>query len=338
MIRSFSTMFLLFPAAFLVGCGEQSPQPAAGDSAAGTDETNAGTPVRLALNWYAEAEHGGYIAAKELGLYRDAGIDIDIRQGGPGAPNLVIQELAAGRIKFAISNADLVVLGRAKNVPLVAVMAPLQQSPRCIMVHKSSGIETLQQLANVELAISDSRPFALWMKKKLPLANVTMVPFSGQVGEFVLKKDFAQQAYSFSEPFTAKEADSDPKVLMLSDIGFNPYASLLVTTEDTITNEPELVRSMVTASVTGWQRYLNDPTLTNQRIHEDNDEMSLKSLSYGAEAMPALCNPDDNQPPCGMTTERWQTLIDQIVEVGEIEINTVKATDCLDASFLPLSH
>ncbi len=335
MIRSFSVIFLLFPAVFLVGCGHQPPQPAAGDSSADSNTTNAGTPVQLALNWYAEAEHGGYIAAKELGLYRDAGIQIDIRQGGPGAPNLVIQELAAGRIKFAISNADLVVLGRAKNVPLVAVMAPLQQSPRCIMVHKSSGIENLQQLANVELAISDSRPFALWMKKKLPLTNVTMVPFSGQVGEFILKKNFAQQAYSFSEPFTAKEAGGDPKVLMLSDIGFNPYASLLVTTEQTIANEPELVRNMVTASVEGWQRYLNDPTPTNQRIHEDNDEMSLESLAYGAQAMSELCKSDDGQRQSGMTPNRWQTLIEQIVQVGEIKANSVTASDCFDTSFLP---
>ena len=81
MIRSFSVIFLLFPAVFLVGCGHQPPQPAAGDSSADSNTTNAGTPVQLALNWYAEAEHGGYIAAKELGLYRDAGIQIDIRQG-----------------------------------------------------------------------------------------------------------------------------------------------------------------------------------------------------------------------------------------------------------------
>lgn len=330
MIRCSPKIFLLVFAAFFTGCGDSS-QKTSGD--AGSESTSA-TSVRLALNWYAEAEHGGYVAAKELGLYEKAGLNVDIRQGGPGAPNLVIQELAAGRINFAISNADLVVLGRAKGVPLVAVAAPLQRSPRCIMVHESSGIEDLKQLQNVELAISDSRPFALWMKRKLPLTNVTMVPFSGQVGEFILKKDFAQQAYSFSEPFVAQEAGGDPKVLMLSDIGFNPYASVLVTTEDTIANQPDVVRGMVTASVSGWEAYLLNPTATNQRIHDDNDEMSLEALAFGAETMQPLCTSTDGQSLCGMTAERWQTLIDQIVEVGEIEANSVHAADCFDTSFL----
>lgn len=320
--------FTLLACAFLLaGCGESSR-----DSAADTDSI---TSVRLALNWYAEAEHGGYVAAKELGLYEDVGLDVDIRQGGVGAPNQVIQELAAGTIKFAISNADLVVLARGKQVPLVAVAAPLQQSPRCIMVHDSSGIETLSQLKNVDLAISDSRPFALWMKKKLPLTNVTMMPFSGQVGEFILKKNFALQAYSFSEPFVAKEAGGDPRVLMLSDIGFNPYASVLVTTEEMIANEPGTVRRMVTASIAGWKAYLSDPKATNQQIHHDNQEMSIESLTFGAEAMQALCKSDDGQPLCGMTTARWQTLIDQIVEVGEIENGDVNAAECFDTSFLP---
>lgn len=313
-----------------LGCGgnaSETPSTGAGNSGLST--------VGLALNWYAEAEHGGYIAAQHLGDYRNAGLGVEIRQGGPGAPNLVIQELAAGRINFAISSADLVVLGRAKGVPLVAVLAPLQQSPRCIMVHASSGIERLRDLKDVELAISDSRPFALWMKKKLPLTNVTMVPFSGQVGEFMLKQKFAQQAYSFSEPFVAKEAGGDPRVLMLSEIGFNPYASVLVTTEETIASQPEIVRGMVTASAAGWQAYLDDPMSTNLKIHDDNSEMSLESLAFGAAALKPLCQSDDGQPAGGMTAVRWQTLIDQIAEVGEIEPGQVRAEECFDISFLP---
>lgn len=289
--------------------------------------------VTLALNWYAEAEHGGYVAMRELDLLRDSDVSLTIQQGGPGAPNLVIQELAAKRIKFAVSNADLVVLARAKGVPLVAVAAPLQMSPRCIMVHEASGFQSLKDLSNVELAISDSRPFALWMKHKLPLTNVTMVPFSGSVGEFLQKPRFAQQGYVFSEPFVAKEKGADPKVLMLSDIGFNPYSSLLVTTQELIDEEPELVASIVRASVEGWKHYLANPDQVNAAIHRDNQDMSLESLSYGVQAMKPLCETAD--PLCSMSLERWQTLIRQIEELKEIESGSVKPEDCFTTSFLP---
>ncbi len=333
-VTAFATLFraarwMLVLTAVMVasGCGETDTS---GDAA-----TEGLTKVDLALNWYAEAEHGGYVAAAELGYFRETGLDMNIRQGGPGAPNLVIQELAAGRIEFAISNADLVVLARAEGVPVVAVAAPLQQSPRCIMVHEASGIESLQDLKDVELAISDSRPFALWMKKKLPLTNVTMVPYSGQVGEFLQKQKFAQQGYVFSEPFLAKENGGDPKVLMLSDIGFNPYSSLLVTTEDVIKNKPTLVSTVVSASTRGWRSYLADPDAINASIHKKNDDMSLAALAFGAEAMQPLCKPADGEPLCNMTLERWATLVKQIEELGEIEPDSVDPADCFNVGFLP---
>ena len=65
--------------------------------------------VQLALNWYAEAEHGGYIAAQSHGFYPAQGLTVEIIPGGPGAPQQVIAELAAERISFAISDADNVV-------------------------------------------------------------------------------------------------------------------------------------------------------------------------------------------------------------------------------------
>ncbi|MFY9252255.1 MAG: ABC transporter substrate-binding protein [Fuerstiella sp.] len=311
------------------GCGTSGPADKSADS---TDDVQR---VTLALNWYAEAEHGGYVAGVKLGYFGESGLDVDIQQGGPGAPNLVIQELAAGRIQFAISSADMVILARSKGVPIVAVAAPLQNSPRCIMVHKAAGMNSLHDLANVELAISDSRPFALWMKKKLPLTGVTMVPFNGLVGEFLQKPNFAQQAYVFSEPFVAQENGGDPQTLMLSDIGFNPYSSLLVTTEDVIRNDPTLVKKMVEASVKGWTAYLDSPDEVNESIHADNEEMSLASLKFGVETMKPLCQPENGTPLCGMQPERWATLIQQIEELGEIETGAVVAAKCFDTSFLP---
>lgn len=314
----------------LSGCQDDAPDGA--DSAISAGATSA----TLALNWYPEAEHGGFVAADELGLFRKRSVEVQIEPGGPGAPNQVILDLATGRVQFAVSNADLVVLARAKDVPIVAVAAPLQHSPRCIMVHESSGIDSLHELKNVELAISEARPFALWMKHKLPLTGVSMVPFSGQVGEFVLRTDFAQQAYVFSEPFVAREQSSDPKVLMLSEIGFDPYASLLVTTEDLIQQNPELVRNVVQASVEGWQSYLQDPRTVNEALHQLNRDMSLDALEFGVTAMKPLC--ETGGATFGqMKADRWQTLVDQIEQIGEIEPNTISAEDCFTNEFLPSS-
>lgn len=282
----------------------------------------------MALNWYPEAEHGGYFAADELGIFDQHQLNVEIIPGSPGTSRVILQELATGRVSFAISSADQVVEQRARGLPIVALLAPVQQSPRCIMVHKSSGIGSLEELANVELAVSETRPFALWMKKQLPLTNVTFVPFNGLVGEFLSKPNFAQQAYVFSEPFIATEQGSDPVSLMLSDIGYNPYASVLVTSEKMLAEQPETVSKMQKAAQAGWLEYLKDPQVTNIRIHSENSDMSLAALEYGAEALTKLCETEDEAPIGKMISARWQQLIDQMVELEVIEANSVQAEEC----------
>jgi NitT/TauT family transport system substrate-binding protein len=329
MFRVLATVGLVF---CMTGCTERD-QVASGPT--GSPSGASHTSVKLALNWYPEVEHGGFIAAETLGLCDEKALDVEIIPGGPGAPQLVISELAAERIDFAVSDADNVVKARSVGLPIVAVMATMQNSPRCIMVHESSGFSTLNDLANIELAISDSRPFALWLKKKLPLTNVTMIPFNGLVGEFLVKPNFAQQAFVFSEPFVAKEKGSDPQVLMVSDTGFNPYASVLITTEKMIADKPDVVESMVRASIEGWTRYLADPAMTNDRIHEMNMDMSPAALKFGAEKIAALCQPTEDVPLGSMTLERWQTLVQQIEEIEDIENGSVRPEECFTTRFVP---
>jgi NitT/TauT family transport system substrate-binding protein len=307
----------------LLVCGCAEPQPS--ESSATNKDHNS---VKLALNWYPEAEHGGYFAADELGHFDAAGLNVEIIHGRPGVSRLIMQELATGRIDFVISSADQVVEQRARGLPIVALLAPVQKSPRCIMVHAASGFTSLEDLANVELAVSETRPFALWMKKQLPLKDVTVVPFNGLVGEFLAKPNFAQQAYVFSEPFIAQEQGSDPAVLMLSDIGYNPYASVLVTSEDVLKNQPDLASGMVNASRLGWAAYLDTPDTTNGRLHQENADMSLAALAYGATALQKLCQTEDNAPLGSMTADRWQQLIEQLVEIDIIEPNSVQPHDC----------
>lgn len=314
--------------AMLVGCGSESGTSTADGMGAGLQK------ARLALNWYPEVEHGGFIAAETLGLFAAEGLSVEIIPGGPGAPQSILLELEAGRIEFAVSDADNVVKARAAGLPIVALLAPLQNSPRCILVHESSGIQSLEDLSDLELAISDSRPFALWMKKKLPLKNVTMVPFSGSVGEFLLKTNFAQQGFVFSEPYVAREKGGDPRVLMLSDIGFNPYASVLITTESVIQRRPELVQSVVRCCQLGWQRYLQDPGVTNAAIHAMNRDMSPDALEYGVREMAPLCTPPAGKTDGEMELERWQTLISQIEEIDDIERGSVRPEECFTNQFL----
>lgn len=313
------------------GCGGQASKPAGSASETGLRK------VTLALNWFPEAEHGGFYAAVQHGYYREVGLDVEIIPGGPKTP--VLQQLAGGRVDFAVDNADKVLLARAQEANVVAVMSPIQDSPRCVMVHAESGIESFEQLAQQEgytLAMNPGQPFAQFLMKQLDLSKLTIAPYPGNVSQFLLDPKFAQQAYSFSEPFVAEQQGAKVKALMVSDLGFNTYTSLLVAQGDRIQSDPDLIRKMVAASIRGWETYLKHPDETNRLIHERNPEMPLDVLAYGVGDLQKLCRVNgENAVPLGqMTAEHWQTLFEQMVACGSLKADALQITAAYTLEFL----
>lgn len=290
------------------------------------------TKVTLMLNWFPEAEHGGYYAALVHGYYKQAGLEVDIIPGGPSAP--VLQQVARGDVTFGVTNADDVLLARAQEADVVALMAPLQTSPRCIMVHKSSGIESFDQLKNVTLGMSSGKAWAQFLRKTLPLEGVE-IQEGANPAKFLTDENYAQQAYIFSEPFTAEQQGGDPVSLLVADLGFNPYTSLLIAKQSTIDEQAEIVQKMVAASNKGWDKYLAEPEETNQYIHEQNNAMELEVLAYGVKAMQPLCVVKEAGGSTGhMTAERWLTLHEQMLDVAAIELDAVDPMKAFTTKFL----
>ncbi len=329
--------FLLAGVFVFVGCSSEKTAPSKGmptDSASSPNpDSKPVTDVELALNWLPEAEHGGFYAADVCGLFREQSLRVKIIPGGPGVP--VIQNVASGKVTFGVTNADQVLLQRAQEADVVAIFAPIQQSPRCVMVHKKSGITTFDDLKEMTLAINVNQTFLGYLKKKQPLTNVQIVPYAGSVAPFLENERLGQQAYVFSEPFIAEQQGGDPLNLMVSDLGFNPYTSVLITRAEVIAQQPDLVRRMVAACRLGWRKYLDEPDQTNERIHSLNKEMGLEILAFGTRTLKPLCEAGLSAPDRlgEMTAERWTTLVEQLVETGALKPGEVDPAKAFDGSF-----
>ena len=63
--------------------------------------TRAEDNVSFGTDWKAEAEHGGYYQAIATGIYRQHGLEVSLRQGGPQVNHA--QLLAAGRLDFNLA-------------------------------------------------------------------------------------------------------------------------------------------------------------------------------------------------------------------------------------------
>jgi len=339
-VLSYTTLcsFVLFFLLACSGCSDSKtstsvPNPSDATGIAKRDK------VVLLLNWYPEAEHGGFYAANVHGIYKEFNLDVEIRPGGK--TTVVPQELTLERIEFGVANADDVVLAREQSAPLVALMAPLQNGPRCIMVREDSGISSFEQLENITLQIDPSRPYVPFMQSKGLLGkNVKTVPYFGSVAQLIADPRTAQQAYSFSEPLMAEQAGVKVKTLMMSEIGYNPYASLLIASEKYIAKNEDVVRRMVSASIQGWRKYLDSPEQTNDYILSQNQQgMTAEALAYSVLNLKPLCIPDGFPESSVGTMDgvRWSTLVEQLTSIKLIEGKT-KPEECFTLKFLPKSE
>ncbi len=286
------------------------------------------------LNWFPEAEHGGFYAAQVHGIFEQHGLQVELRPGGPSAP--VAQELVAGRVQFAIGNADDVLVFREQDVPVVALMAPIQDTPRCIMVHESAQVGSLQELGGLTLQAGAGRPYLKFMEHQGLLKDVQVVPYSG-VPKFASDTSSAMQAYSFSEPLLARQQGASVSMLMLSDVGFNPYASCLITTDDYVQEHRDIVGRMVAACREGWQKYLETPAEANAAILLDNEHgMTEETLEFGVEVLGPLCLPNSmSSEQVGMMSEqRWETLVSQFADMDLIDADKVTADAVFTTEFL----
>ncbi|TWT52453.1 NMT1/THI5 like protein [Rubripirellula amarantea] len=319
----------------LLGCSSSSQESVGSTASRPVGDTPANIKVAVQLNWYPEAEHGGIYQAVADGTYEKAGFDVDVRSGGRATP--VAPELQLGRVQFAMANADDVVLFRREGMDIVAVMAVMQDSPRCILVREDSGVKDFGDLAGMTLQRQTGRLFLEYMRSKGILDQVQEVPYYNSVASMVADPKIAIQAYSFAEPLLAREQGMKVRTLMVSDLGWNPYSSVLITTGKLIREDPQLVASFVEATRDGWRNYLRDPKAGNAAILKANKHgMTPAALEFGSAELRPLAVPAgmDEADVGTMSLKRWQELVDQMEELEPGRPSVVKAEDCFTLDFL----
>lgn len=289
----------------------------AGAAALAACSRNPAKRMRLALNWKPEPEFGGFYAAN----YKAHGLDVEILPGGVGTPT--VQMVGAGQAEFGIVSADEVVLARAQENDVVALFAVYQNCPQGIMVHTQRGLQSIGEVTKSgTLAVQKGIPYVRLLERKYPFDKVKVVPSpGGDVTAFLADKEMAQQCYIFSEPLTAKRQGASVRVFPVTDLGYNPYATVLITSGALLNSDEENATKMVQAVREGWKMYLANPKPTNEVMNKLNPSMELDEFTEIAGAQKSFIEtPDTAQEGLGtMSRDRWAALVDTLKSLGDIE-------------------
>src|SRR5580692_11934614 len=219
--------------------------------------------IRLALDWKPEPEFGGFYAAD----FAKHGLDVEILPGGAGTPT--VQMVGAGSAEFGTLSGDELVVARSKGNNVVALFAVYQDSPLGIMAHASRSLSSIGDVfKGGTVALQQGLPFATLLERKYGFGHVKIVPSpNGDITAFLNDEMFAQQCYITSEPLTAKRKGVAVKTFPVSDSGYDPYSTVLATSDETLRKNPAMVKAVVEAVREGWRAYLDDPKPANEKMH-----------------------------------------------------------------------
>ena len=288
-------------------------------------------------NWYAQAEHGGFYQALATGLYKQAGLDVTIKMGGPQVN--VIQIMAAGQADCVMGSSDLqMVQARAGGVPITTVAAVFQKDPQVLIAHED--VKKFEDLKGKTILIASSaqRGYWPWLKAKFGLNDSQSRPYTFNIQPFVADKNTAQQGYLTSEPFAIQKAGVKINVLMFSDHGYPAYATTVSCMDKTVKERAKAVEAFVKATMEGWKSYLADPAPGNVLIKKENPNMTDEQLAYSVAKLKEMgMVTSGDAPKLGIgtiTPERVKASYDFLVQHKLIDPAKVKAEDAYNLDFV----
>jgi putative hydroxymethylpyrimidine transport system substrate-binding protein len=285
-------------AAFVISLSLLLALSACGGGAAPAPQTEAAAikfpPVSVVLDWFPWSNHAGLFIAKDRGYFAAEGLDVTIRV--PADPATILQTVAASRDQFGINYQTGVLIARQEGVPVVSIAALVQHPLNSVMTLKDSGITEPKDLVGKTVgwpAIPDNEPLLDTMLKSqgkslddVELVNVGFALVPALIGK---KVDAIVGAYWVHESISAVNQGFPVNIMRMEEYGVPDFYELvLVTNEEMIAKNPELVRRFVRAVSRGYKDAIADPQDAVQLLKRVRPEVDLAIESPGVELLAPL--------------------------------------------------
>ncbi len=230
-----------------------------------TITAHANEKVTYRLKWLRNVSVVGALYAETHHLFEQAGLDVEVKAGGPERD--AIRELELGYADFGEASADQVLRARAKGSPVVVIAQVFQVNPlqwmyrpedvqirnlsdlkgKVIGVTFGGNDETIMRTLLAEAGLGDT-------DVKLFSVRYDYTPFyQRQVQLWPVYRN-AQGPLISSQ---LKQAGEKTAYFNPADFGVKFVANSVVTESRTLREKPEVVQRFMTALLSGWQQALD---------------------------------------------------------------------------------
>ncbi len=256
---------------------------------------HAADKVTLQLKWVTQAQFAGYYVAKDKGFYKEEGLDVTIKPGGPDiSPE---QVLAGGGADVVVDWMPAALAAREKGEPMVNIAQPFKHSGLELTCRADTGIKSPADLKGRTLGVwfyGNEYPFLNWMNK-LGLktdgspGGVKVLKQGFNVDPLLQKQADCISTMTYNEYWQVIDAGYKPEQLVVfkyEDQGVGTLEDGLYVMQDKL-KDPAFVDKMarfVRASMKGWDYARAHPDEA-VKIVLDNDSTGAQTEHHQKQMM-----------------------------------------------------
>src|SRR5689334_14553804 len=277
--------------------------------------------------------HMPTIVAKELGLYKKAGLDVEIVSLGDGTK--VYRALLAGNIEFGLTPGAPTIIGRSNGAAVKALSANLPKFEASMVVR--ADIKALPDLKGKRIGIQEPGGFADILSRsvlraaKIDPKDVNFVTIASEDVPALVAGQVDTAILHVEQEMLAKSKVPDLHAIgRMWELQPKTLYTFLSANEKTIKDKPDVVQAVVSANIEATRIMYTDkakiiPILVKQTGYPE------KILSDSFDFMVKECIWDANS---GLSPERVNFSADLMNKVGNIkEGKTPKYEEIVDTTF-----
>lgn len=276
--------------------------------------------ITLAMGYIPNVQFAPFYVALEKGYFAQEGLKIEFDYG---METDLLSLVGQGELQFAVASGDQVILARSQGLPVVYVMTyykrfpiavislelPLKE-PQDLLGHKvgAPGLYGANYIGWRALLYAAGIP-----EGAIPLHSIGYT----QVASLTEGKVEAAVVYANNEPVQLRQEGYEPHTLYVADY-IDLVSNGLITNEETIVQNPDLVERLVRASLRGLRDTIERPEEAFEICKIYVPEMTEAQLMVLKETIPFW----ESEPLGYSDPQAWKASQKFMLDIGLIDKKT----------------